>query len=128
MIESHVNEPDDDVNNLYYDDENPYQSDILDRPDLFYGHPEDIVNGSLDDDYPYATWEGGMEPGYDIDYNNMDEPYERPGTAYGRPEPRLYDDNDYGNDDDYYADDVGRNSFDAMFGQRPVSRYGYGRY
>eukprot|EP00794_Sanderia_malayensis_P016189 gene16189-17816_t len=128
MIESHINEPEDDMNNLYYDEENPYQADILDRPDLFYGHPEDMMlNGSADDDFPYATWEGGMEPHYDID-----EPYERPGTAYGRPEPGMYDDMAvYGNGDvddgDYYVAD-GRDNYDVMYSQRPTSRYGYGGY
>ena len=27
---------------VYFDEENPYQTDILDRPDLFYGNPDDM--------------------------------------------------------------------------------------
>ncbi len=135
MMESHVNEPEEEANHLQYyddDDEHAFQADILDRPDLFYGHPEDIVNGSIDEDYPYSSWERGMEPGYEMDYNPGDEPYERPGTAYGRPEPRSYGNGmlEYSNDDDYNETEVGydRQGYDSRYEQRPTSRYGYGRF
>lgn len=33
---------------MYYDDENPSHLDILDRPDLFYGNPDDLISdGSI---------------------------------------------------------------------------------
>ena len=129
MIESHVNEPEEDPNNLlYFDEEN---ADILDRPDLFYGHPEDIVNDSIDDDYLDPPWEGGMGPGYDVDFNSVEDPYDRPTTGYGRSDPPMY----YGEQptqgyEDYDGDDMGyaRKSTDVMHGARPASRHGYGRY
>ena len=142
MIESHANEAEEDANNLLYydddDDENAYHADILDRPDLFYGHPEDIFNGSNDDEYPYPHWEG-----YDREYDSGQDPYERPRTAHGRPEGRMYggggmpgggrgmieydDDDEYGEDLGYHEQDMGG----LYGGMRPDSRagsYGYGRY
>ncbi|XP_065068315.1 kinesin-associated protein 3-like [Rhopilema esculentum] len=138
MVENHAEDGEDDPNNLlYYDDENPYNSDILDRPDLFYGHPEDLLNGSNDDDYPYQSWEGGIDPRYETEYGMPPDPYERPRTAHGRPDGGMFygdmmneDDEDT---DDYDVSDFGNNGRDmgGMYGVRPENRgvpYGYGRY
>lgn len=53
MIESHAN--DRDQENIYYDDENPYHTDILDRPDLFYGNPDDVLEDG-DMSYPGGAY------------------------------------------------------------------------
>ena len=133
MIENHAEEPGEDPNNyLYYDEENPYNADILDRPDLFYGHPDDIMVASGDSaEYPYMGWEGAMERGYGPEYGMVEDPYDRPVTAYGRPDAgMMYGDPGlvYGDDDDddigidYPPGDYPPHSMDMY--ARPVSRRG----
>ena len=137
MIESHVDEAEEDRNNLLYyddDDDGGFNSDILDRPDLFYGHPEDMLNGMSDGDYPYPPWEGAVDPRFEAEFNHIQDPYERPRTAHGRPEDGLY----YGDmishgSDDYDDDDLGYDERDmsGIYGMQPGNRnvpYGYGRY
>lgn len=138
-MENHVNETEEDADNLlYYDDEGSFNADILDRPDLFYGHPEDMLNGSNDGDYPYSTWEGGMDPRYEGVLNAVEDPYERPRTAHGRPDGGMFyggmmgpasEVYDYDDEDDLGYDD---RDLDGMYGMRPETRggaqYGYDRY
>ena len=132
MIENHVNETEEDPNNLlYYDDDGDFNADILDRPDLFYGHPEDMLNGSNDGDYPYPSWEGGMDPRYEAEFNQMQDPYERPRTAHGRPDGGMYYADMMGHgSDDYDDEDLGYDERD-MYSMRTESSsmpYSYGRY
>lgn len=144
MIESHVDEAEEDRNNLLYydeddDDDGAFSSDILDRPDLFYGHPEDMFNGMNDGDYPYLTWEGDVDPRYEAELNHMQDPYDRPRTAHGRPDNGMYYGDMMGHaSDDYDDDELGYNehAYDerdmgGMYGMQPGSRslpHGYGRY
>ena len=65
--------------NMFYDDENPFTSDILDRPDLFYGNPDDLAesqnstytNGQhMDagaDSAFHSGWHGDMDDSGSLD-------------------------------------------------------------
>lgn len=139
MIESHGDEAEDEGNNLLYydedDDDGGFNSDIFDRPDLFYGHPDDMLNGMSDGDFPYPSWEGGMDPHYEADFNQIADPYDRPRTAHGRPNDGLYygDMISHGSDDFDDGDDFGYVEHDQSgFYNRPPGSsgvpYGYGRY
>lgn len=135
MVENHVNDADQDENNLlYFDDDGNFNEDVLDRPGLFYGHPEDMLHGSAEGDYPYPSWEGGMDPHYEAEFNSVEDPYERPRTAHGRPDGAMFYGDMGGHGDDGYDDEVGYDEGDinGMYGVRPETRgnvpYGYGRY
>lgn len=94
MIESHAN--DRDQENIYYDDENPYHTDILDRPDLFYGNPDDVLEDG-DMSYPGGAYmeepDGYNGYGWNDPTNSFDaaavrgmlsDPYDRPSSAHGK--------------------------------------------
>jgi len=61
MIESQ--DETNDQSNVYYDEENAYQDDILLRPDLFYGNPDEMIDSQAykSGEYPDET----TRPGYD---------------------------------------------------------------
>ena len=65
--------------NMFYDDENPFTSDILDRPDLFYGNPDELadsqnstytngqhMDGGVDSAF-HSGWHGDMDDSGSLD-------------------------------------------------------------
>jgi hypothetical protein len=124
MVEGHQ-EDEDDEELMMYGDEPTFidNGDILDRPDLFYGQHVYGDIGSREGASTPEMMMGGPGPEYDV-YDDDVMGSER-GPMGGYPSPvEAYSDGGMINGEDW--DQVLDDRPASRYGQRPVSRHGYG--
>ena len=125
MVEGRQEDNDDDELLMFADEPTFIDNgDILDRPDLFYGqHVYGDIGSREGASTPELMMRGGPGPEYEI-YDDEIPGNER-GYIAGYPSPvEAYSDGGMINGDDWDQVLDGRPA--TRYGQRPVSRHGYG--
>ena len=141
MIDTQNN--DRDSSSMYNDEESSYHPDVLDRADLFYGHPDDVMrqessiypNGMLIDDPDMYkginswTEDGAQASDFEagVVRSMISEPYDRPVSSHGRKtEVSAHQYDGYVSDDGYDEVDIDYPSYGQLevYGQPGA---GYGR-
>ena len=147
MIDTQNSEDPRDAEPLYYEDESSYHPDILERSDLFYGHPDEMLakenvmypNGLLIDDpemYKGLTsWvdvDGPSEFDHGVVRNMISEPFDRPETSRGvggvdAKAQHQYD--AYVSDDGYDEVDIDYPTYGQLdiYAGQSAAMQGYGR-
>lgn len=126
--------------NMFYE-EDSYHPDVLDRPDLFYGHPDNdnavYPNGMMiDDPELYKTLNSWSEENmnaneFDAGVNMMSEGYDRPMGSHGRkPDSAGLQYDGYVSDDGYDEVDIDYPSYGQVdaYGQAAGAIYGRDMY